>query len=132
MLPHFINNDVVFIGSLQQIQLLGTKYCLDNLGRNVNRQIGIYGCHGVGYSQGFSYQRNGQIVFHYSLCLELAKKENPTETMFDMNEINDPNVILPHTNTTNHVVLNECGPYNGTKWNFDETVGYHFNIKINI
>lgn len=95
---------------------------MDLLGRNVNRQIGIYTCHGHGYSQGFSYQRNGQIVFHHSLCLGLAKKENITETTIDMNERNDPNVLLPTTNTTNHVVLNECGPHNGTKWNFDEKV----------
>lgn len=40
----------------------------------------------------------------------------------DLDEINDPNVILPDTNTTNHIVLAECGPYNGSKWNYDEKV----------
>lgn len=115
----------------RQIQLLGTKYCLDRLGRIVNRQIGIYTCHGHGYSQGFSYQQNGQIVFHHSVCLSLAKAENVTESIFDMDEINDPNILLPDTNTTNHVVLSECGPYNGTKWNYDERVNYSLNF-INI
>lgn len=117
--------------SIQQIQLLGTKYCLDRLGRITNRQIGIYTCHGNGYSQGFSYQRNGQIVFHHSVCLDIAKKENFTGTVLDLDETNDPNVILPDTNTTNNVVLSDCGPHNGTKWNYDEKVNENsFNLLV--
>lgn len=105
-----------------QIQLVNTKYCLDKLGRNENRQIGVYTCHGHGYSQGFSYQRNGQIVFHHSLCLSLAEKEVINESSDDIEELNDPNTILPDTNTTNHVVLLNCGPTNGTKWHYDDKV----------
>lgn len=97
-------------------------YCLDKLGRNENRQIGIHSCHGNGYTQGFSYQKNDQIVFHHSLCLSLAVKENITKNITDPKELNDPNVLTPEMDTTNHVVLLNCSPTNGTKWRYDEKV----------
>lgn len=127
-LEKILPESVMIVGSkaIGQIQLLNTKYCLDKLGRINNRQIGIYTCHGNGYSQGFSYQRNGQIVAHYTDCLDIAKKEDFTEEAFESNERNDPNALSPHTNTTNHVVLNTCGPHNGTKWHYDEKVNERF------
>lgn len=90
------------------------------MGRIINRQIGIHGCHGNPYSQGFSYQRNQQIVFHYAECLSLAKKEKIVE--FDADAKNDPNVLTPNMNTTNHVVLLKCNATSGEKWHFDTKV----------
>lgn len=42
------------------------------------------------YIQAFAYQNNGQIVFHHSLCLSLAKMEESTERITDANQLNDP------------------------------------------
>lgn len=104
----------------QQLQLVESKFCLDRLGRGENRQIGIFKCHGYGYSQAFSFQKNQQIVFHHSLCLSLAVKENHTKPI-DIDS-NDPNILQPEVNTTNHVVLLNCNMKNGTKWSYDEIV----------
>lgn len=104
---------------------------MDRLGRAENRQIGIHQCHGNGYSQGFAYQNNKQIVFHYSDCLTLAKPEDPIEENEPYYPLaNDPNYLAPGTNTTNHVVLRYCSPHNGTKWDYDEHVGFEFCIQF--
>lgn len=104
------------------------------MGRGINRQIGIHTCHGNGYSQGFAYQKNQQIVFHHSECLSLAKKENVTAGNVDTNESslisNDPNILTPGFNTTNHVVLLTCNATSGEKWSFDEIVWVMLFIKI--
>lgn len=91
-------------------------------GRNENRQIGIYQCHGHGYSQGFAYQKNQQIVFHHSLCLSLAKWENVSEPIVNVTNMNDPNLLTPDMNTTNHVVLLPCNATNGEKWLYNKLV----------
>ncbi|XP_055296048.1 polypeptide N-acetylgalactosaminyltransferase 1-like isoform X2 [Sitodiplosis mosellana] len=104
-----------------QIQLFGTKFCLDKNGRKINRQIGIHGCHGNGYTQGFSYQKNHQIVFHQNECLSLAKTENitiPSEAKL----LNDPNLLTRGVNTTNHVVLLQCNATSGEKWTYNENI----------
>lgn len=123
-LKNVFPESVMIVGykTLGQIQAVDTKYCLDRLGRIENRQIGIHMCHGNGYTQGFSYQKNQQIVFHHTLCLSLAEEENITEPITDTKLLNDPNVLIPGINTTNHVVLQRCSPYNGTKWNYDAKV----------
>lgn len=95
---------------------------MDALNRNDNRQIGIYQCHGNGYVQGFVYQKNGQIVFHYDKCLSIAKKENVTNTNYDPKILNDPNILTPNMNTTNHVVLLVCNATSGEKWSYNEEV----------
>lgn len=77
--------------------------------------------HGNGYSQGYSYQKNQQIVFHYDECLSLAKKEKVT-TKFDPKLKNDPNILTPNMNTTNHVVNLKCNATNGEKWLYDNIV----------
>lgn len=77
--------------------------------------------HGNGYSQGYSYQKNQQIVFHYDECLSLAKKEKIT-TKFDPKLKNDPNVLTPNMNTTNHVVNLKCNATSGEKWLYDNIV----------
>lgn len=92
------------------------------MGRKLNRQIGIHGCHGNGYSQGFSYQKNHQIVFHYTVCLSLARKENITELPSDTQLLNDPNILTPGMNTSNHVVLLPCNATSGEKWTYDRNV----------
>lgn len=111
------------IGHLQRF---GSKYCLDRLGRALNRQIGLYKCHGNGYNQGFSYQKNHQIVFHPDLCLGRAKKENvseiPPELATDDQFLNDPNLLTPEMNTEDHIVLLPCNSTNGDKWAYNETV----------
>lgn len=106
-----------------RIQLGVTEYCLDYLGRKLNRQIGIHSCHENGLSQGFSYQKNHQIVFHPSYCLSLAQPENvnvANETLL----LNDPNILTPDMNTTNHVVLLPCNSTNGEKWLYKESVSH--------
>lgn len=105
-----------------QIQRVGSKFCLDKLGRKNNRQIGIYQCHGHGYSQGFAYQKNQQIVFHHSKCLGLARKENVSAPILNVTKLNDPNLLTPDMNTTNHVVLLNCNSTNGEKWSYNEAV----------
>lgn len=113
-----------------QIQKAGSKFCIDRLGRKLNRQIGIYKCHGHGTSQAFAYLSNHQIVFHHSECLSLAQKES-----FTMDEINRSNAIdsfnmMFDTNpneaaledTANHVVLLKCNGTNGEKWSYNESV----------
>lgn len=94
------------------------------MGRKLNRQIAIHGCHGNPMSQAMSYQKNHQIVFHDSECLSLAKKENVTETYLDEN--NDPNQLDPSKDTTNNVVFLKCNATNGEKWLYDETVSIGF------
>lgn len=106
-----------------QIQRVGSRFCMDRLGRNRNRQIGIYSCHGHGYSQGFAYQKNQQIVFHHSECLSLALWENVSEPIFNVTDLNDPNLLTPDMNTENHVVLLHCNATNGDKWLHNEKVG---------
>lgn len=83
-------------------------------------------CHGNGYSQGFSYQQNNQIVYHYAKCLSLAKKENPTKAAADSHIQNDPNILPPNLDTTNHVVLLECNATSGEKWFYNQSVSYAF------
>lgn len=122
-------DDLQLILINQQIQSVGSKYCLDTLWRKANRQMGIHWCHGNGYSQGFAYQNNGQIVFHYEMCLSLAEEENITEQITDANQLTDHNILLPGVNTTNHVVLLKCNSENGTKWDYDEKVS-SFHIMI--
>lgn len=92
------------------------------MNRKLNRQIGIHGCHGNGYAQGFSYQKDKRIVFHYTVCLSLAKKENVSEIAPEAALLNDPNRLTPGTNTTNQVVLLECDSSSGEKWDYDEIV----------
>lgn len=132
----------VMIGGIQklgQIQKAGSKFCMDRLGRAPNRQLGIYQCHGHGYSQGFAYLKNHQIVFHHSDCLSLAQKENATVVLgnganavgnLDTSKVSDgindvlglkTNLTFP-INTTNHVVLLKCNATNGEKWSYDESV----------
>ncbi|XP_031617135.1 polypeptide N-acetylgalactosaminyltransferase 1-like [Contarinia nasturtii] len=101
------------------IQLANTKYCLDKLGRKSNRQIGIHSCHSIGYTQGFSYQKNHQIVFHPSSCLSIAQPENVTVSNVT-SLLNDPNILTPDVNTTNHVVLLPCNSTDGEKWSYIE------------
>lgn len=105
-----------------QIQRAGSKYCLDRLGRAFNRQIGIHACHGNGYSQGFSYQKNHQIAFHPSLCLGLAQMENFTALLSDPKSLSDPDLLTPDMDTRNHVVLLPCNSTNGEKWTYNEAV----------
>lgn len=102
-----------------QIQLVGTKFCLDQLDRKLNQQIGVYQCHGHVYTQGFAYQKNQQIVLHNYNCLSLARYENVSEHMNDVTNSIDPN---PDINTKNHVVILECNATNGDKWLYNETV----------
>lgn len=108
-----------------QMQRIGSTYCMDRLGRAINRQIGINKCHGNGYSQGFSYQKNNQIVFHPSLCLGIAHKENVTEPPRNAKNSNDINLLTPDMDTKNHVVLLPCNSTNGDKWAYNETVSIH-------
>lgn len=105
-----------------QMQRIGSTYCMDKLGRAINRQIGINKCHGNGYSQGFSYQKNQQIVFHPSLCVGIAHKENVTAIPRNAKKINDINLLTPDMDTRNHVVLLPCNSTNGDKWAYNETV----------
>lgn len=127
----------VMIGGIEkigQIQRVGSKFCMDKLGRALNRQIGIYNCHGHGYSQGFVYQKTRQIVFHHSECLSLAQKENATIPNGTINKLGTfeiknslgLNRTLAPVNTTNHVVLLKCNATSGDKWHYDESVRYHF------
>ncbi|XP_031617146.1 polypeptide N-acetylgalactosaminyltransferase 1-like [Contarinia nasturtii] len=121
-LENVLPESLMIVGYKQigQIQLFGTKYCLDRMGRKSNRQIGIHACHGNGYSQGFAYQKNQRIVFHHSDCLGLAKKENITEPSASDKLLNDPNILTFGVDTTNHVVLEECNATTGEKWFYDE------------
>lgn len=109
-----------------QIQRVGSKFCLDRLGRNENRQIGIYQCHGHGYAQAFAYQKNQQIVFHHSLCLGLAKWEKVSEPIFNVTNMNVPNLLTPDMDTTNHVVLLKCNATSGDKWLYNKPVCIEF------
>lgn len=109
-----------------QIQRVGSKYCLDKLGTlRSNRQIGIHSCHGNGLTQGFSYQKNQQIMFHPSHCLSLAKKENVTPLPPNPSPklLTNPDLLTPDMNTTNHVVLLPCNSFDGEKWLYNEEVG---------
>lgn len=96
-----------------QIHKLGSKYCLDKLGRELNSQIGVHSCHGSGYTQGFCYQKNHQIAFHPSWCLGLAKPkniilktENVTLSKKDMT-MTDENLHMSHGTKENITILNQ-------------------------
>ncbi|XP_031634085.1 polypeptide N-acetylgalactosaminyltransferase 13-like [Contarinia nasturtii] len=112
-----------------QIQRLGSKYCLDRLGRGLNNQIGIYMCHGNGYSQAFSYQNNHQIVFHPTLCLS-RRQETMNETVASSTILNVTDTLTTSENEfknetqflleTKHVVLLQCDANNGNKWLYDQ------------
>lgn len=127
-LKNVFPESVMLSGSekIGQINKLGSVYCMDILGRPINRQIGIHTCHGHGYSQGFSYQKNHQIVFHHSLCLSLAQPEETPALAVEAIEINDPNLLKTGADTSNHVVLLNCNATNGTKWSYDEKVRIFF------
>lgn len=113
---------VMSVGSrkIGQIQKLETEYCLDRIGRPLNSQIGIYSCNGDGYSQGFSYQRNGQIVLHHSLCLSRVqpKIDPKPELEYELSEINK----IEKEEEKNYVVLLHCNANNGTKWSYNKRV----------
>lgn len=105
-------------GSILQVNLADTRFCLDRSGRNENEQISIFKCHGHGYHQGFSYQNDQRIVFHHSLCLSLAQIVNVTNS----NRIEGVSTDIIPVNRTNHVVLLNCNANNGTKWSYDVAV----------
>lgn len=128
----------VFVSIRIQIQLLGTKFCLDKNGRKMNQQIGIHECHGNGYTQGFSYQKNQQIVFHHNECLSLAKKENILALSSEAKLLKDPSVLTDDTKTTNHIVLLKCNATSGEKWEYNDNVSlkeyinlFFISIKLN-
>lgn len=123
-LKNIFPESVMSIGAqiIGQIQRVGSKFCIDRLNRIENRQIGIYQCHGHGYSQGFAYQKNQQIVFHHSMCLGLARWENVSEPIFNVTNLKDPNLLTPDMNTENHVVLLNCNATNGDKWVYNKSV----------
>lgn len=114
-----------------QIQKLGSKYCLDRLGREKNNQLGIYLCHGNGYNQAFSYQKNHQIVFHPTFCLS-RRIETMNETIASNLTLNATDNLVLMENTlkeekiyilqTKHVVLLPCEANNGEKWLYNEEV----------
>lgn len=123
-LKNVFPESVMSVGAqaIGQIQRVGSTFCLDRLGRKENRQIGIYGCHGHGYSQGFAYQKNQQIVAHHSLCLNLAKRENVSEPIANVTNVDNPNVLTPNMDTTHHVVLFPCNATSGDKWLYKKSV----------
>lgn len=112
----------VFIPFFKQIQLLGTKFCLDKNGRKLNQQIGIHECHGNGYTQGFSYQKNQQIVFHHNECLSLAKMKINTAIPTEAKLLKGPNALTVDAKTTNHIVLLQCNATSGEKWEYNDNV----------